>query len=174
MTQVFIGGSRKISQLNREVQTRLDNIVRQAYTVLVGDALGADKAAQKYLAEQSYQNVVVFCTGTVCRNNLGQWPTEHITPPHAQKDFAYFVAKDLAMVKRADYGLMLWDGQSKGTLNNVLNLLRENKKTLVYFAPERLFFTITNVENLNSLLNKCSQEQRRILEKALAISQPTL
>ena len=30
---------------------------------------------------------------------------------------------------------MLWDGLSKGTLNNVLNLLDRGKKVVVYFNP---------------------------------------
>jgi hypothetical protein len=40
------------------------------------------------------------------------------------KDFAYYAAKDLAMAQDAKCGVMLWDGRSKGTLNNIQNLLR--------------------------------------------------
>jgi hypothetical protein len=31
---------------------------------------------------------------------------------------------DQAMVDDAAYGLMLWDGESKGTLNSVINMVR--------------------------------------------------
>ncbi|MGZ5441159.1 MAG: hypothetical protein ACXW5U_05340 [Thermoanaerobaculia bacterium] len=39
-----------------------------------------------------------------------------IKPPHRTLDFEYFTAKDAAMAEQADYGLMLWDGESVGTL----------------------------------------------------------
>jgi hypothetical protein len=50
MTKVFIGGSRRLSQLNKDLKGRLDNIVERGFTVIVGDANGADKAVQRYLA----------------------------------------------------------------------------------------------------------------------------
>ena len=40
----------------------------------------------------------------------------------------YYRAKDLAMVEDADCGFMIWNGESKGTLNNILNLLYMDKK----------------------------------------------
>jgi hypothetical protein len=42
------------------------------------------------------------------------------------------------MAQDAQCGVMLWDGKSKGTLNNIQELLSAGKKTLVYFAPENL------------------------------------
>ena len=78
MQCVFVAGSRALSKLNAQVKERLDNIVKQNFTVLVGDANGADKAVQRYLAERSYQHVVVYCMD-LCRNNIGNWPT------HAEK-----------------------------------------------------------------------------------------
>ena len=74
MHSVFVAGSRALSKLNTQVKERLDNIVKQNFTVLVGDANGADKAVQRYLAEREYQHVVIYCM-EVCRNNVGNWPT---------------------------------------------------------------------------------------------------
>jgi hypothetical protein len=34
---------------------------------------------------------------------------------------------------------MLWDGKSKGTVNNVVNLSRDHKPVVVYVAPTRQF-----------------------------------
>jgi hypothetical protein len=51
-------------------------------------------------------------------------------------NFFYHTAKDLAMAESADCGFMLWDGLSKGTLNNILNLLERGKKSVVYFSLE--------------------------------------
>jgi len=72
MHSVFVAGSRALSKLNAQVKERLDNILRKEFTVLVGDANGADKAVQRYLAERAYRHVVVYCM-EVCRNNVGNW-----------------------------------------------------------------------------------------------------
>jgi predicted Rossmann fold nucleotide-binding protein DprA/Smf involved in DNA uptake len=72
MTKVFIGGSRRLSKLNKDVKRRLDNIIEKGFTVVVGDANGVDKAVQQYLASKHHENVVVFCMAGQCRNNLGK------------------------------------------------------------------------------------------------------
>lgn len=40
---------------------------------------------------------------------------------------------------------MLWDGKSKGTINNVVNLSRRNKLVVVYVAPTKSFQTSFSV-----------------------------
>jgi hypothetical protein len=64
---------------------------------------------------------------------------------------------------------MVWDGRSKGTLNNVLNLLSENKSTLVFFSPEESFHTIRNAEDLSALLAKCGERASAIFEERLKL-----
>jgi hypothetical protein len=54
----------------------------------------------------------------------------------AKRDGHYYGIKDLAMTKDATCGFMLWDGESKGTLTNVVNLLNTKKKTLLYLGPQ--------------------------------------
>jgi hypothetical protein len=152
MQCVFVAGSRALSKLNAQVKERLDNIVKQNLTVLVGDANGADKAVQRYLAERSYQHVVVYCM-ELCRNNIGNWPThaEKMGPgvPH---DRHYYGVKDLAMAKDASCGFMIWDGTSKGTLTNVINLLGAQKKVLLYHSPKKRFFTMRTTGDLHHVL----------------------
>jgi len=70
MTKVFIGGSRAVSQLGEVVKARLDTIMEKEFSVLLGDANGADKAAQVYLHDKAYSHVEIFCAAGVCRNNL--------------------------------------------------------------------------------------------------------
>jgi hypothetical protein len=62
-----------------------------------------------------------------CRNNLGHWPIREVAAPHGRRGFDYYSQKDHAMAETAQYGLMLWDGRSKGTINHVVNLSRANK-----------------------------------------------
>jgi hypothetical protein len=56
------------------------------------------------------------------------------------------------MADAAEYGLMLWDGKSKGTVNNIVNLSREHKPVVVYVAPTKQFRTIKTLDDLKALL----------------------
>jgi hypothetical protein len=169
MIKVFIGGSQSITKLPTTVAARIDKIVESDFTVLIGDAGGVDACVQKYLAEKAYANALVFCTGA-CRNNAGGWKTVVISANAGEKGFDFYALKDREMASEADYGLMVWDGKSKGTLNNVLNLLDENKSALVFFSPEESFHTIRNAEDLSALLAKCSKRALAIFEEKLDLS----
>ena len=159
MTSVFIGGSRAVSKLNDELRAKLDDFMARGCTIFVGDANGADKAIQQYLAARQYSEVVVYCMDR-CRNNAGSWPTKRVNGcgGSGARDFAYYAEKDRAMATDAKCGMMLWDGASKGTLNNIQNLLAEGKKTLVYFSPERTFYKLTSGDDLQGLLDRCRPE----------------
>lgn len=149
---IFVAGSRKISRLPAEVKARLETMVEKGFQILVGDANGADKALQRYFADRGYANVLVHCMKDRCRNNIGNWPTREVTAPRDAKGFDFFSLKDRVMAEAAEYGLMLWDGKSKGTVNNVANLSREHKPVVVYVAPSRQFCTIKSFNDLNDLL----------------------
>lgn len=155
MNRVFISGSRKITRLSPEVRARLDNIAKSGFTVLIGDANGADKAVQSYFAQCAYPNVVVFCAGGICRNNVGGWQIRGIAP-NGKRGFEFYAAKDLAMAQEATHGFMLWDAKSKGTLNNMLNMLKLSKKALVFFTPEQEFYNLADFNNLQQLLTRCA------------------
>ena len=167
-TRVFIAGSRRLSQLNKDVRRRIDNIVDKGLTVIVGDANGVDKAVQRYLSSRNYSNVVVFCMEDRCRNNIGDWPTRTITAADpARRDFAYYSTKDRAMAEEADYGLMLWDGRSRGTLTNIIHLVREGKPVVVYIAPDRSFYTLRRSDHLAEILTRFDPAVLRRIDREL-------
>ena len=149
---VFVAGSRQISRLPAEVQARLDTMIEKGFQILVGDANGADKAVQRYFADKAYPNVLVHCMKDHCRNNVGNWPKREVAAPPGARGFDYYSLKDRAMAETAEYGLMLWDGKSKGTVNNVVNLSRDHKPVVVYVAPTRQFRTIKSFDDLKDLL----------------------
>ena len=149
---VFVAGSRQISRLPAEVTLRLDTIIEKGLKIIVGDANGVDRAVQRYLADKAYSNVVVHCMKNHCRNNVGNWPTREVDAPRGVRGFDYYSFKDRAMADEAGYGLMLWDGKSKGTVNNVVNLCRDHKPVVVYVAPAKQFRTIKTFEDLRDLL----------------------
>jgi hypothetical protein len=171
---VFIGGSRAVSKLNAVIRQRLDDLIKRECTIFIGDANGADKAVQAYFAEQHYGNVVVFCMGEKCRNNVGAWPTRQIDAPNDRKDFSYYSAKDLVMSKEAQCGLMLWDAKSKGTLQNMLNLIEAGKRMLVYFAPTKDFHVLTNREEFQTLLTRCDQRYLDSAARGLGLKTPLM
>ena len=152
MTKVFIAGSRALARLNADVKRRIDTIVDKGFTILIGDANGADKAVQRYLAERHFRNVIVHCMAGNCRNNVAGWPTREIVAAPGARGFAYYSTKDLAMANDAAYGLMLWDGESKGTLNSVINMVQQHKVVVVYLAPKGKFQNLRSVSDVSRLL----------------------
>jgi hypothetical protein len=170
MTRVFIGGSRAIKQLSASLLARLDNIIVNGHQVLLGDASGVDKLVQTYFAENGYRDVVVYCTGNTCRNNVGHWDIQKVAANGIHGGFAFYALKDLQMAQEAEYGFMLWDLKSNGTLNNLLNLLEQDKKSLVWLSPEDTFYAIRQEQDLLNLLGKCAATDLAKFEAKLNLS----
>lgn len=170
MKKVVFGGSRKIGKLNKAIREHADNIMAKRYLVLIGDANGADRAMQEYLAQKNYPHVIVFCAGNTCRNNIGKWETRLVPSDRACKDFQHYVIRDKQMIKEADYGFMVWDGKSKGTLNQIVNLIEIDKHVLVYFYPKKRSFMLKSSHKLADLLSLCDRGVIELLENSLRLS----
>ena len=56
------------------------------------------------------------------------------------------------MAAAATVGLMLWDGQSRATLTNVLRLSNRNKPVVVYVQPRKRFVDVRTHGELSALL----------------------
>jgi adenine-specific DNA-methyltransferase len=160
MNTIFIGGSRHVSRLPSEVKKRLDNVVASGHQVIVGDANGADKAVQKHLMDAHYDRVVVFCSGNTPRNNLGSWQIHHVDAPKSAKGFQFYAAKDREMAREADFGLMIWDGKSPGTVLNVLRLIRAGKISVLFNVPEKAALNIKSSDQWEAFLAQCSAQLR--------------
>jgi hypothetical protein len=170
-TKVFIAGSRKLSKLNKRVLNRLDRIIANGFTIIVGDANGMDKAVQAYVNGKHYSNVTVFCMENACRNNLGEWRVKEIgASDPSRRDFSFYSTKDKAMADEADYGLMLWDGKSRGTLANILNLVHRGKPAVVYVAANKTFYTLRGASNLMNMLSVVAPEMVRSVSIQLDLS----
>jgi len=65
---------------------------------------------------------------------------------------------------------MLWDGKSKGTLNNILNLCELEKKVLGYFSLTKSFYTVESKQGITKLLEHCDQNLLRKFDRVLGIS----
>lgn len=150
MATIFIGGSRYIVAIPVDAARRIERIMERRHSVIIGDAPGADTAVQRYLKASNYHQVTVFCSGRRCRNNLGDWPTRHITPPAHARGFQFHAAKDRAMARSADFGLMLWDGKSLGTLANTMRLAELGKATVIFDASRGSALTIRTSQQWHS------------------------
>jgi adenine-specific DNA-methyltransferase len=169
VTKVFIGGSRKISRLTADVRQRIDRIIEKRLPVVIGDANGADKAVQAYLDQQGYRLVEVFCADETPRNNVGAWPRRVVRPPQLKRDFDYYATKDREMAREGTVGLMVWDGESRGTLLNVLRLVAQQKPAVVYIAPEKAFVDVRSVGEFERLAARLDiTAARRLQEQALS------
>lgn len=151
--KVFVAGSRKLTRLNVEIRKRIDNIVASKLDVLIGDANGMDKAVQQYLHKLHYAKVTVFCMEGHCRNNVGDWPRREVSASGAQYGtYEYFSTKDRAMAREADFGLMLWDGHSRGTLRNIEDLVQRGRPVVAYVAPRKMFLTLKDHAQLSDIV----------------------
>ena len=73
------------------------------------------------------------------------------------------------MATAATVGLMLWDGQSRGTLMNVLRLADPNKPVVVYVQPRKGFIDVRTHSDLSALLGELDrQAARRLRADAIA------
>jgi hypothetical protein len=91
-----------------------------------------------------------------------------IRPGHARRDFDFYATKDRAMAAAATVGLMLWDGQSRGTLMNVLRLADRNKPVVVYVQPRKGFVDVRTRGDLSALLAELDRETAKRLHAAAA------
>lgn len=157
MPTVFIAGSITIKHLDVKVKECIDKIITSNYDVLIGDATGADTSIQEYLRDRSAERAVVYCSGPIPRNNIGGWSVRTVETSHEPGSRAFFTAKDLEMAKAADYGLMIWDAKSTGTLSNVIELLRRKKKARVFVNKDKVFKDVGDVTQLEQLVSRMSE-----------------
>ncbi len=151
MEAVFLGGSRRIARLNESIRSKLDELVDRGLWMFVGDANGADRALQQHLARRGYERVVVYSVAGMLRNNVGRWEVRSVEAPKGVRGFDLYSVKDKAMAKDASYGFMLWDGKSRGTLENVRNLLAYGKPVAVHLRPAHRIFSLRSTEELHKL-----------------------
>jgi len=151
--KVFVSGSISIKKLPNIALVQLNEFFEEGHTILIGDAYGIDLCVQKYLEKIKYPNVFIYYAGERIRNNFGDWNTINIKAIHDEKGKALYILKDIEMAKDADIGFMIWDGKSKGTLNNIQMMKSQNKKFQVVFKEEIL--SDRDLENhISKLTNK--------------------
>jgi hypothetical protein len=167
---VFISGSIAISRLDERVRERISKVVEAGLSIVVGDADGADTSIQQHLASINAHNVTVYCSGDRPRNNVGAWPVQNVYPDVLPGTRSYFTAKDVEMAGVANYGLMIWDSKSTGTLSNVIELLAKNKKSVVFVNKIKAFLIVSDFSSLERLLENMSDVAKVKAERKIGLS----
>ena len=154
MPTVFISGSMRIKNLDKKILQRIDSIVERNHKVIIGDASGVDSSIQNLLNQKEYKNVTVFCSGDTVRNNIGKWPVNKVfVEKKTSTARLFYTAKDIQMAETCDVGFMIWDSKSTGTLSNVLELLKQQKNSLVFINKLKGFKKVCNLSDFEELIS---------------------
>jgi hypothetical protein len=165
--KIFISGSVSISNLNPEAILELKKIIESNFEVLVGDADGVDKLVQSFLADKKYNNITVYSMKDT-RNNVGNWNVLRVQSDLSKETREYYKEKDKKMAENADYGFAIWDRESEGTLNNMINLLNANKKVCLFINHENMFYNLNTLADLEDIITSSNSEKLASLYKRLS------
>ena len=143
---LFVSGSSKTQdhssgyyrkKLPSGVRKELKKSIKNGDKIIVGDAPGIDRQVQDYLNKKKYENVEVYGPGNkqVRYSANSKWKTNLIdAPKYKEGTDEWRAEKDKAMSKVATKGLavILPNGGSGATRNNIKRLQKKNKKVSVY------------------------------------------
>ena len=127
--KLFISGSKSISKLPEKAKSSLDEHIALGTEFLVGDCYGVDVAVQKYLESKGCGNVTIYCSGETPRNNFVTGAKVYSCAEAAKglTGSAFQYVKDIQMAQDCDTALMIWDGKSKGTAENIRRIKEMGK-----------------------------------------------
>lgn len=72
------------------------------------------------------------------------------------------------MARRADFGLMVWDGASPGTCLNVLRLAVIGSPCVVYDTMRGIVATVRNTADWRAMLRHAGPDVRRDVEARMS------
>ena len=127
--KIFISGSKTISKLPELAKTFIDQFIENSDEILIGDCYGVDAAVQKYLESNGYSNVTIYCSGETPRNNFvtGAKVRSCAEAAKGLTGSAFQYVKDIQMAQDCDTALMVWNGKSKGTAENIRRMKEMRK-----------------------------------------------
>lgn len=131
--KIFISGSKSISSLPELAKTFIDQFIENNDEILIGDCYGIDAVVQKYIESKGFSNVTVYCSGVIPRNNFTSSAKIRSCAEAAKglSGNAFHYVKDFQMANDCDQALMIWDGESKGTAENIRRMKEMGKPFVV-------------------------------------------
>jgi hypothetical protein len=110
-------------ELHPRVRERLGNAIDLGMTIIVGEAKGASRAFQDYLASSGYRNVVVGHARSI-RYNAGGWETRKYGDDLKERE--------KQMIEDCDTAIIIWVNRSNVIAENLEKLKRQGKPTLLH------------------------------------------
>lgn len=113
----------KAKELPPEVRERIDQAIDHGTTIIVGEAHGACRLYQDYLASKGYRNVIVGHAKSL-RYNAGNW-----------QDIQYgqdLRERERRMIEDCDEAIIIWQNHSSVIAENLERLKRLKKPTYLY------------------------------------------
>ena len=152
--KVFICGS-KIGidkMLPESICSCLKEIMAEDSEILIGDCWGIDTVVQNYLSATKYKKVKVYTSGRHknIRCNSGNWEEKWFIA-NGRTAYVLRIEKDFHMAEDCDYGIAIWDGESKGTFINMLCLIALKKSCKLYLIEEDRWLSVDSMEDLRGL-----------------------
>ena len=133
---VFVSGKVKFDKpITSMVKRELDRAMNAGSKIIIGDAPGADTRCQDYLASKRYDNVVVYTTDEVVRNNVGNWPVERVSDNGMTSERDVRAQKDIAMSNAATKGIVVSsrDDRSDSATSKNMQRLAEAGKSIQFY-----------------------------------------
>jgi hypothetical protein len=162
--KVFTGGSLSIRELPDDVRVRISELAEENAEFLVGDAAGVDLAFQRLFSELGISAVTIYFSGPQPRNNVGRWMALRENTINAKSGHRMHTQKDFVMASLADSGVMVWDGESAGTIVNCVNLIETNKLCELWFAEIGRSISLRTQIELEELVQGKPQSAAALLE----------
>ncbi|MFX0167962.1 MAG: hypothetical protein ACFE89_01285 [Candidatus Hodarchaeota archaeon] len=110
-------------ELPPEVKAQLDSALTKQWTILVGEAPGANRAFQDYLCSKGYQKVIVGHARSI-RYNAGNWTTTQYGDNVTERE--------KGMIDACDEALIIWVNHSSVIATNLERLKLAGKPTFLY------------------------------------------
>ena len=141
---VFISGSSKTQtkdspyyrqRLPKQITNKIDKMIENNDTIIVGDAPGIDRQVQNYLNKKGYKNVEIYGPGKSVRYLANKsWKTNPIDDPdHEVGSKEWLAKKDIEMSKRANKGMaIILDEGASATRKNINRMLDDMKDVDIY------------------------------------------
>lgn len=134
--KVFISGSINIESLPMKIVSSLELMIKNNLKILVGDAGGIDSAIQNHFRNKEYFNVNIYTIYDKPRHQKSKnFLVNTISiNENSNKERENQSKKDEAMTNDSDYSLVIWDGKSKGSYQNILRSIEQNKPVKVFLS----------------------------------------
>ena len=169
--KLFVGGSKSAKIPASVAEEKARTWAEAGVEILVGDCCGADAVLQQALAGLGYQKVSVYALNGRARRNLGNWPVVPVPCEVQPAGYLDYWRRDSVMSQRGEGGFFFWDGKTKGTYVNLVELLSLGKPVEMFLTKSQKTISLSSLEEVTQLLPQTPAgpwlkegEQRQFLE----------